>query len=160
MSTHTSANLNQPVPALPRPLMCRGVRGAITVTANDGDQILQATRELLETVTRLNDINPDDVASVYFTTTTDITATYPALAARQMGWQDVALMCGHEMEVPGGLPRCVRILIHWNTNKSAQEIAHVYLREAVTLRPDLEQRPMVRPIQMSPWDAAMKMLND
>lgn len=143
----------------PKALMCRGVRGATTVTANDSEQVLQATRELLETITRLNDINPDDVASAYFTTTKDITVTYPALAARQMGWQDVALLCGHEMEVPDGLPYCIRILIHWNTTKSAQEIAHVYLHEAVSLRPDLEERPMIRPIQMSPWTAAMKMLN-
>lgn len=141
-----------------RRLMCRGVRGAITVKRDDPDEILEATRELLETIMRLNDMTPDDIASVYFTTTTDLTATYPALAARQMGWHDVALLCGHEMDVPDSLPHCIRILIHWNTTKSAQEIAHVYMRQAITLRPDLKNRPSIRPIQMTPMDAAFKML--
>jgi chorismate mutase len=148
----------QPVALLSQPLMCRGLRGAITVKSNDAQEILDATRLLLETMVRLNQIEPNDVASVYFTTTDDLSATYPALAAREMGWQDVALLCGHEMSVPDGLPRCIRILIHWNTTKTAQEVAHVYLREAVLLRPDLQERPLVRPIQMSPMMAAVKML--
>ncbi len=141
-----------------RPLQCRGIRGAITVKHNNPDEILEATREMLETIVRLNEVAPDDVASVYFTTTADLTATYPALAARQMGWHDVALLCGHEMGVPDGLPHCIRVLIHWNTSKTAQEVAHVYMREAITLRPDLKNRPSIRPIQMTPMDAAFKML--
>lgn len=141
-----------------RPLKCRGIRGAITVKRDNPEEILEATRELLETIVRLNDMAPDDIASVYFTTTTDLTATYPALAARQMGWLDVALLCGHEMGVLDGLPYCIRVLIHWNTTKSAQEIAHVYMREAIILRPDLKNRPSIRPIQMTPIDAALKML--
>ncbi|MFQ5419711.1 MAG: chorismate mutase [Anaerolineae bacterium] len=141
-----------------RPLMCRGIRGAITVNHDNPAEILEATRELMETIVRLNDINPNNVASVYLTTTTDLTATYPALAVRQMGWLDVALLCGHEMAVPDGLPRCIRALIHWNTTKTAHEIAHVYMREAIVLRPDLKNRPSIRPIQMTPMDAAFKML--
>ena len=142
-----------------QPMMCRGLRGAITVDHDDPQEILAATRLLLETIVRVNQIEPNDIASVYFTTTEDLTATYPALAAREMGWQDVALLCGHEMKVPDGLPRCIRVLIHWNTTKTAQEVAHVYLREAVVLRPDLRQRPFVRPVQMSPVQAAMQMMS-
>lgn len=143
---------------LPKPVVCRGVRGAITVEKNDADEILAATRELLEVIVRLNDLHPDDVASVYFTTTKDLTATYPATAARQLGWYDSALLCGHEMDVPDGLPKCIRVLIHWNTSRSAQEIVHVYMRDAVSLRPDRRERHPVRPIQVTMVEAAMKML--
>jgi chorismate mutase len=141
-----------------RPHVCRGVRGAITVSRDDEDEILNATRELLQELVRANDMSVDDIASVYFTTTLDLTATYPAYAARQMGWYDAALMCGHEMDVPGGLARCVRVLIHWNTPKTAKEIVHVYLREARTLRPDRNNVPPVRPRQMSQVEAAVKFL--
>ncbi len=141
-----------------KPMVCRGIRGAITVEKNDAEEILAATRELLEAVVRLNDLHPDDVASVYFTTTVDLNAAYPALAARQMGWYDAALLCGHEMAVPGGLPLCIRVLIHWNTTRTAQEVVHVYMREAVSLRPDREERPLVRPIQVTMMEAAMRML--
>jgi len=85
---------------------------------------------------RLNGIRSEDVASAIFTTTPDIVAVFPATAARQLGWLDVPLICAHEMSVPGSLGRCIRILLHWNTNKSQQEIQHVYLHEARTLRPD------------------------
>ena len=85
---------------------------------------------------RLNGIDRIDVASAIFTTTTDITSVFPATAARQLGWLDVPLMCGHEMTVEGALQRCIRILLHWNTNKSQSEIQHIYLREAKRLRPD------------------------
>ena len=115
---------------------CRGIRGATTVTENSSESILEATREMLFIMIRANQIDPEDIASVYFTTTTDLTATYPALAARQLGWYDAALLCGHEMQVPNGLSRCIRVLVHWNTHKSAKEIIHVYLRGAKSLRPD------------------------
>lgn len=125
------------------PLMCRGVRGATTVTENSAEAIQAATRELLLNLIWFNGITPEDVASAYFTTTMDLTATYPALAARQLGWYDVALLCGHEMDVPDGLALCIRVLIHWNTRKRADEIVHVYLREAKNLRPDRGSMPLV-----------------
>lgn len=117
-------------------MMCRGVRGAITVEENTREAILNATRELLLHMIEANGIRPEDVASVIFTTTRDLNAEFPALAARQLGWRDVALLCGHEMDVPGALPRCIRVLIHWNTTKAAHEIRHVYLNEAQNLRPE------------------------
>ncbi len=139
--------------------MVRGVRGAITVEANDADKILEATRELLDTIMQVNNMKVDEIASIYLTTTRDLDATYPAFAARQLGWFDLALLCGHEMEVPGGLKKCIRVLIHWNTSKKLDEISHVYLREATTLRPDRDNIPPVRPIQMNNMDAAMKVLS-
>lgn len=137
---------------------CRGVRGAITVERDDEDEILVATRELLQAIVRANGMQVDDIASVYFTTTHDLTSTYPAYAARQMGWMDAALLCGHEMNVADGLARCVRVLIHWNTTRPAAEIVHVYLREAKSLRPDRSNIPPIRPRQMSPVEAAVKFL--
>lgn len=125
------------------PIMCRGVRGATTVCSNEAEAIYAATRELLYTMVRHNDIDPADVASAYFTTTLDLNAAYPATAARQLGWLDVPLLCGHEMDVPGSLPCCIRILLHWNTVKSQQEIVHVYLRDAHSLRPDKETIPPI-----------------
>ena len=116
---------------------CRGVRGAVPVQTNTREAILHAADRLLRQLIEKNGIHPDDVASAIFTTTTDITAEYPAVAARKMGWRDVALLCGHEMIVPNELPACLRILIHWNTEKSPQDIVHVYLEEAQSLRPDL-----------------------
>ncbi len=125
------------------PVMCRGVRGATTVTENTSEAILEATREMLFIIIRANGMMPEDVASAYFTTTPDLDATYPALAARQLGWYDVALLCGHEMSVPDGLPRCIRVLIHWNTRVGPKEIVHVYLREARQLRPDRKSLPEI-----------------
>ncbi len=116
--------------------ICRGIRGATTIATDDRESILQASRELLALLIRINHIDPDDVASVIFTTTQDVASVYPALAARQLGWMDVPLLCSHEMAVPGGLPRCIRILIHWSTSKRQQDIRHIYLRGAQTLRPD------------------------
>lgn len=118
------------------PKICRGIRGATTIETDRADLILEATRELLQSLITLNGIDPEDVASVWFTTTPDLTAEYPAVAARQLGWHETALMCCHEMNVPKGLPRCIRVLIHWNTTRSLHEIHHVYLREATHLRPD------------------------
>ncbi len=120
-----------------QPMYCRGVRGATTVEVNEREAILAATRELLALMIEANGIKPEDVASAIFTTTPDLNAEFPALAARQLGWHDVALLCGHEMDVPGALQRCIRILIHWNTTRPADQIRHVYIRGAETLRPDL-----------------------
>jgi chorismate mutase len=117
-------------------MRCRGIRGATTVDANTREAIFQATTELLSQMVLANDVQPDEVASVFFTTTRDLNADFPALAARQVGWNDVALLCAHEMDVPGGLPMCLRILLHVNTEKRADEIVHVYLRGARALRPD------------------------
>lgn len=115
----------------------RGVRGATTVDANDREAVLQATSDLLATLVKVNGIDLKDVASVFFSTTQDLNAEFPALAARQMGWSNVALMCTHEMYVPGSLPMCIRVLLHVNTTKTQDELQFVYLREARALRPDL-----------------------
>lgn len=118
-------------------MLVRGVRGATTVEANTVEAILEATRELLSAMVKANDIDADYVASAYFTTTPDLNAEFPAVAARGMGWEHVALLCGHEMSVPKGLKMCLRILLHVNTDKPAREIKHVYLRGATALRPDM-----------------------
>lgn len=116
--------------------VCRGLRGATTVAANTREDILEGTRELLEQLVAANQIEVEDVASVIFSTTRDLNAEYPAVAARQLGWLDVALFCCHEMDVEGSLQRCIRVLIHWNTTRRQNELRHVYLRDAVSLRPD------------------------
>ena len=116
--------------------MIRGVRGATTAAANTREAILSATHELLCLMIEANHILPDDVASAIFTTTIDLNADYPALAARALGWHDVALMCMHEMNVPHGLKQCIRILLHWNTDLPAQDVKHVYINGAINLRPD------------------------
>ena len=141
-----------------RPFACRGVRGATTVSRNDSEEILTATRELLHTIMRVNEMEVEDIASIYFTTTVDLNVTYPAVAARQLGMFDTALMCGHEMQVPGSLPLCIRVLIHWNTTRTQKEVGHVYLREAKSLRPDRKSLPPIQPEQVSPVVAAVKML--
>ena len=116
----------------------RGVRGATTVAADEPDLILQATRELLEGILAENEnMKPEDIASAIFTVTDDLASTCPAQAARQMGWSLVPMLCGREMPVPNSLPRVIRVLVHWNTELSQDEITHVYLRDAVKLRPDL-----------------------
>ena len=131
-----------------RPLMCRGVRGAISVTENSVEAIVAATKELMSVLAAANGIQPDDIASIFFTTTTDVTATYPALAVRQLGWYDVAMLCGHEMDVLGGMTGIIRVLLHWNTRKTAQEIRHCYLREALALRPDRHHWPVAEESQL------------
>jgi chorismate mutase len=116
----------------------RGIRGATTVAADQPDLILQATRELLEAILAENDrMQPEDVASAIFTVTDDLGSTFPAQAARQMGWELVPMLCGREIPVPESLPRVIRVLVHWNTELSQSEIKHVYLHDAVKLRPDL-----------------------
>ena len=118
---------------------CRGVRGATTAESNCRDAILGATRELLSRMVEVNGIEAADVASAVFTTTRDLTAEFPALEARQFGWLEVPLLCSHEIEVPGSLPLCIRILIFWNTDRSQTEIQHIYTRGAERLRPDMHQ---------------------
>ena len=116
----------------------RGIRGATTVTADQPDLILQATRELLEAILEENvGMLQEDVGSAIFTVTDDLVSTFPAQAARQMGWDMVPMLCGREIPVPGSLPRVIRVLVQWNTDVPQKEIVHVYLREAVKLRPDL-----------------------
>jgi chorismate mutase len=115
---------------------CRGVRGAITVEENTREAILAATRELLIVMIKLNGIHQEDVGSAIFTTTPDLNAEYPAVAARQLGWHDTALLCAHEMDIPQGLKKCVRVLIMWNTQRTAADIHHPYLKGAKNLRPD------------------------
>ena len=115
----------------------RGIRGATTVSADEPDLVLQATRELLEAILDVNGMNPEDVASALFTVTDDLASTFPAQAARQMGWGLVPMLCAREIPVPDSLPRVIRVLVHWNTEMPQSEITHVYLREAVKLRPDL-----------------------
>ncbi|MCA9843677.1 MAG: chorismate mutase [Dehalococcoidia bacterium] len=115
----------------------RGIRGATTVDRNERDEIIAAAKELLQAIIEANEIDPDDVASAWFTTTADLNAEFPAVGARQMGWTSVPLMCGHEMSVPGSLPMCLRILLHVNTDKGPHEVQHIYIRGASALRPDL-----------------------
>ena len=124
-------------------MICRGVRGATTVESNSREEILTATRQLLALMIRLNDIQADDVGSAIFSITQDLDAEFPALAARQLGWLDVPLICTHEVNVPGSLPNCIRILLHWNTDKAQSEIQHVYIKGAIKLRPDLSDLPPV-----------------
>ena len=116
----------------------RGIRGATTVTADEPDLILQATRELLEEILAENQgMRPEDVASALFTVTDDLVSTFPAQGARQMGWGLVPMLCAREIPVPNSLPRVIRVLVHWNTDLAQDQITHVYLRAAVKLRPDL-----------------------
>lgn len=116
----------------------RGIRGATTVQGDEPDLILEATRELLEAILEVNSgMTPEDVASALFTVTDDLAATFPAQAARQMGWGLVPMMCAREIPVPGSLRRVIRVLVHWNTETPQNEITHVYLRDAMKLRPDL-----------------------
>jgi chorismate mutase len=117
-------------------LVCRGIRGATMAATNTAEDILEATTELLTALIRLNDLEPEDVVSAVFTTTPDLNATFPALAARELGWSEVPLLCAHEMDVPGALGQVVRILLHVNTVRAPGEIRHVYIKGARDLRPD------------------------
>jgi chorismate mutase len=115
----------------------RGIRGAISVDVNGAEPIVAATRELLERIVAANGLATEDVASVIFTATSELDAAYPARAAREMGWVHVPLLCMQEMAVVGSLPRCIRVLVLWNTDRPAAQVRHVYLRRARALRPDL-----------------------
>ena len=117
-------------------MQVRGIRGATTAEANTRESILAATHELLTEMVAANTMDIDTIASAIFSTTPDLNAEYPAAAARVLGWQDVALLCTHEMNVPQTLPMCIRVLIHWNTSVPAEAVRHIYLKGAVQLRPD------------------------
>lgn len=118
----------------------RGIRGATAATEDQSEAILSATRELLGAIQTANPtLDPADLASAIFTVTEDLTAAYPAKAARKLGWTVVPLMCAREIMVPGSLPRCIRVLLHWNTDLPQSAIRHVYLGEAAKLRPDLNE---------------------
>jgi chorismate mutase len=109
--------------------------------ADAADAIRRAARELLAEIVSANGLDPADIASVVFTVTPDLTAEQPARAAREMGWTEAAILCLNEMSVPGGLPRCIRVLIHWNTERRPEEVHHVYLHHAAQLRPDRAHAP-------------------
>jgi chorismate mutase len=124
-------------------MMLRGVRGAITVSENTSEAILEATEEMLRWLIEQNGIEEEDLASVLFTSTPDLNACFPAKAARNMGWRQVALMGFQEIDVADGLQMCVRVLIHWNTTKEIHELKHAFLRGAAVLRPDLVKKTKV-----------------
>ncbi len=116
----------------------RGIRGATVASRDEAEAILSATRDLLRAILEANpNLQLADLASVFFTVTDDLVAVHPALAARQLGWGDVPLMCAREIPVPGSLPRCIRVLLHWNTEIPQDAIRHVYVGQAASLRPDL-----------------------
>jgi chorismate mutase len=121
--------------------MIRGFRGATTVKKNDTEEILLATKELLEDLTVRNEIAPENITSVLISVTQDLNATFPAKALRMLeGWTYVPVMCTMEIPVPGSLPRCIRVMLSAETNKLQKEIEHIYHREAKILRPDLSNK--------------------
>lgn len=121
-----------------RALVLRGIRGATTVTEDDAELILDATRELLEAMLGANDISDyDEIASIFFTCTQDLRSTFPAEAARALGMSLVPLLCNQEIPVPGRLPRTIRVMMQVNTRRRQNEVQHIYLRDARSLRPDL-----------------------
>ncbi|QGH34790.1 chorismate mutase [Gracilibacillus salitolerans] len=118
--------------------MIRGIRGATTVKNNDADEIIQVTREMIEAMASENDIDPETIASVMISVTPDLNATFPAKALRLIdGWKYVPVMCMPEINVPGSLPKCIRVMMTVNTSKNQKEIEHIYLNDAIKLRPDL-----------------------
>jgi chorismate mutase len=122
---------------MPSPLVTRGVRGATTVLADEPGLVLAATGELLGRLLADNGILPEDIGAIFFTTTHDLRSAFPAEAARALGLTQVPLMCTQEIPVPGSLPRAIRVMLLWNTAVPQDAIKHVYLRDAVKLRPDL-----------------------
>ena len=120
----------------------RGIRGAITAEANTADAIVEATETLLRELASLNQLDIDEVAFAYLTTTPDLNAEFPALGARRLGWVDVPLLCGHDMNValpnPRGVARCIRVLLLYNTDQPQREMRHAYLRGAAAIKADLE----------------------
>ncbi|MBA2875034.1 chorismate mutase [Thermaerobacillus caldiproteolyticus] len=118
--------------------MIRGIRGATTIEKNEANEIIDATEELLREMIRANDVKASDVASVLISATEDVTAAFPAQALRRIeDWTYVPVMCMQEIPVPHSLPRCIRVMMTVHTTKAQEEIAHIYLRNAVQLRPDL-----------------------
>lgn len=118
---------------------CRGIRGAIDVKTNDEETIVAATRRLLERIVEANGVRSDEVVCAFFTSTPDLDAAYPARAAREMGWAHIPLMCTQEAVTRDSIPRCIRVLILWNTDRGLDELQHVYLDGAKSLRPDLSE---------------------
>ena len=118
-------------------MLVRAIRGAITVSENTKESILEGTRELLIEIIKRNNLDNLNIISAVFTVTSDLNATFPAIAARELGWTDISLMCTNEIAVPGSLKSCIRVLLHFNTDMSNHEINHVYLKGATVLRPDL-----------------------
>ncbi|OGB90528.1 chorismate mutase [candidate division WOR-1 bacterium RIFCSPHIGHO2_01_FULL_53_15] len=112
----------------------RGIRGATSVASNNKEGISAATKELLAALVRENELAIGDIASALFSSTAGLNAEFPAVAARELGWNDTPLLCMQEIDVPGSLKNCIRVLLHVNTDKSQKEMKHVYLREAVNLR--------------------------
>ena len=112
----------------------QGLRGATTADDNTKDAIVEATGELLGKLVDANGIDAEDIAAAFFTTTQDLNAEFPAVAARKLGWQNVAMLCGHEMAVPDAQPRCIRVLVVVNTDRRADELSNIYLKEAANLR--------------------------
>lgn len=123
-------------------MTCRAIRGATTATSNTAEDIHEATTEMLRTLLALNELEADDLVSLIFTTTVDLNATFPAVAARELGLDQIPLMCSHEMNVPGALDMVVRVLVHVNSDKKPSEIRHVYLRRAIELRPEWGVEPV------------------
>ena len=124
--------------------MIRGIRGAITVSADKPEEILMETKKLVTEMAKENRIDPDAVASVIISTTTDISSAFPANAVRTLeNWTYVPVMCTHEMDVPGSLPLCIRVMMHVNTEVAQNEIQHIYLNDAIKLRPDLVKKSRV-----------------
>ena len=122
-----------------------GIRGATTVDEDSLEQILDATQDVLVRLQELNGFSPEDIASILFSTTQDLRATFPARAARRLGWVEVPMLCTHEVDAPSSVPRCIRVLIHWNTDKSPKEVRHAYLRGSRVLRPDWAIPPLTGP---------------
>ncbi len=118
--------------------MVRAIRGATTVENNDAVEMLRETEKLLVEIINKNKLKKEDIISIIFTVTNDLNATFPAIAARNLGWTSVALMCTNEIPVPGSLEKCIRVLLHFNTNKTNDEIRHIYLNNAKVLRPDIK----------------------
>ena len=119
----------------------RGIRGATTIEVDSKENVLSASCELLDAILESNpDLQPDDISSALFTVTDDIASAFPGSAARQLGWNLVPVICAREIPVPDSLPLCIRVLVHWNTEVEQSAIKHVYLRDAVVLRPDLVAR--------------------
>ncbi|SFJ58401.1 chorismate mutase [Thermoflavimicrobium dichotomicum] len=122
----------------------RGIRGATTVPRNEPEEIRSAVRELIFAIVQENDLKPDEIASITITSTPDLNAAYPASAIRTLpNWELVPIIGACELDVPGSLPRCIRLMILVNTDKSPQEIRHVYLNEAISLRPDLAEKNVI-----------------
>lgn len=118
----------------------RAVRGATTVEDNDKTQIIDETKLLLQRIIDENNINEDDIISIIFSVTNDLNAAFPAVSARELGWTSIALMCTNEIDVPGSLKKCIRVMLHFSTEKRNNEIKSIYLKGAKVLRPDISKQ--------------------